>query len=331
MVKVDLFKGQKRIPFLIDDYYINIDGVMEDKDGKPTSINDLNAITGLSIDSISVLLAVTYQDFHWGPVYWKHLKALSVFDTPSVENIVLGIDNPVESLEYPGFYMIPYFSDYVINDIGVVLRKSTGATVTPSKGPLGYYTLRMRSDSGRTQNQLRHRIMCYAFKPYDHDVEDMDVNHKDGVPGKDSLDNLEWLTRSGNMFHAYEYGLRKDNKEVQVYDVNSQRVLIFGSCSSAGRFFGVTETTISNRAKTKGFKAYDGYQFRYHPNTEPWPEISESSDGAYLVEFPDKTVKRCGCKEAARLAGLTRTSLLRMIREGRCYGKTRNKVTRINT
>lgn len=328
MIDVELFHGQKPIPTICENIHITIDGKLFDSDTELT-LDQFNARTSLDVKDIAVLVAVTYQKFNWPPAYWKHLKALrSIPDVDTPESLVLAIDAPVESLEFPGFYMIPYFSNYVISPQGRLIRRLLNLEIQASEGSLGYRTYRMMGDDGGTQNQLRHRILCLTFKPYPAHVDDLDVNHKDGVPGNDSLDNLEWCTRSENMEHAYALGLRSDNKPVEMRDINTGKVFIFPSCSFAGRILKVTETTISNRAKTQGYKTYGGFQFRFHPNHDPWPEF-ENSQGKYLVEFPDGSNKRCDCDEAARLAGLTRTSLLRALREGRAYGTTRNKITRL--
>jgi len=187
----------------------------------------------------------------------------------------------------------------------------------------------MTSDDSHTSNQLRHRILCYAFKPYGHDVDQLDVNHKDGIPGNDALENLEWATRTENNLHAVEMGLRSDNKPVQVRHAKSKSVYVYASCSAAGRAIGVTETTVSNRAKTNGYKSYDGLQFRFHPDNTAWPEVQGDGSG-FQVEMLDGTRFLCGEREAAMYAGVTRTSLQRLLREGRVCGKTPNKITRVN-
>lgn len=329
MIKVECFSGKVRIPFLLEDFYVTFDGELSDKDGGPLTLSEFNNKTNLDVNSIEVLQAVAFQRFAWAPLYWSSLRALRTVDTvSSPENLVLGIETPTPSKEFPGFFLIPYFSDYVVSPCGRMIKRSSGRDVMASKGPLGYYTYRMTDDSNSTANRLRHRILCYAFKPYPANVMELDVNHIDGCPGSDNLDNLEWLTRSGNMEHAYQLGLRSDNIEVEIRDVNSKKVYIFASYSQAGRFIGVTETTISNRVKTNGYKSFNGYQFRKHPSTEPWPNI-EPEEGKYLVTFPDGVTKQCGSIETAQLAGLTRTSLMRSLREGRCYGKTQVKFTRL--
>lgn len=322
MVKVECFSGTIRIPFLIDMFSISYDGLLKDETDKEISLNVFNGRTKLDVVDVDVLLAIAFQRFSWPPAYWSQLRALrTVQDISSPENLVLGIVIPVPSKEFPGFYMIPYHSDYVISPCGRLIKRSNGREMVASQGPLGYYTYRMTDDSGNTANRLRHRILCYAFKPYPANVEELEVNHIDGCPGTDNLDNLEWVTRSENMNHAFSTGLRSDNIEVEVRDVESGRIHIFASYGQAGRFCNVTESTISNRVKTNGYKSFDGYQFRKHPNIEPWPEVGQD-DGRYIVTFPDGRTKQCGCVEAARLADLTRTSFLRAIREGRCYGKT---------
>lgn len=332
MNEIITFSGAVAIPYNHYGFTVSLDGVIYDREGRSVTLEEFNMLSGTDVIDISVLVAITYQNFKWAPQYWKHLRALPLIEqvrTP--ESMVLGIDGAVMSLEYPGFYLIPNFSNYLVSPDGWLIKKSTGATIEASRGSLGYYTYRMTNDQGVTQNHLRHRILCYAFKPYPAHVHTLDVNHINGKPGDDDLDNLEWATRSENMDHAYRTGLRNDNKPVEVRDVVADRVYIFDSCSSAGRFLKVTETTVSNRCSSNGYRAYSGYQFRFFPSTEPWPEIELADAGKFLVEFPDGTKKQCGAQEAARHVGLTRTSLLRALREGRNYGTNLNKVTRIES
>lgn len=329
MIKIELCEERKLIPFLTVPFELSFSGSLYHED-KNVDLSFFNKKTGLSVRDIETLLLVTFHRFNWGPSYWSQIKPLFQLNgSSSPENLLIGINEPVESLEYPGFYLIPYFSNYVVSPEGILIKKSTGDIIVASKGQLGYYTFRMTGDDGKTQNQLRHRILCYAFKPYPANVEELDVNHKNGIPGSDSLDNLEWVTRTENMVHAYAAGLRSDNKPVEVRDINQERIYIFESCSAAGRALEVTETTVSNRAKTNGYKAYNGFQFRFHPTPEPWPEINSES-GNFLVEFPDGKTKRCTSIEAARLVGVTRTSLMRLLREGRNQGTNENKVTKLS-
>ena len=325
------FNGNKRIPLVKENFYIALDGTLTtDLDWvHEVDLFAFRSITGINVKDINVLKTITYRGLNIPPVYWEWLEALPMIegvDTP--ESMTIAPTVSIESLECPGLYIIPNFSNYLISPHGLLYKRSNGEEIKASRGILGYYTYRMTNDAGHTQNQLRHRILCLTFKRYPANVDELDVNHIDGIPGNDNLSNLEWATRSENMIHAYDMGLRTDNRPVEILDTNTGRIYIYASCSQAAEAFKVTTATICNRTKTNGFKSFDGFQYRYYPSKDEWPVV-ESSGGKYLVEFPDGTTKSCGCIEAAALVGLTRTSLLRALREGRDSGTNANKVKRI--
>ena len=48
-----------------------------------------------------------------------------------------------------------------------------------------------------------HRLVAQAFLPN----EKEQVNHKDGNKLNNHVDNLQWVTQSENMKHAYDTGL----------------------------------------------------------------------------------------------------------------------------
>lgn len=282
---------------------------------------------GLNCD-IEVLTLMAFQYCHIPPVYWRMLVANFVDNERTPESGILVPKEPIESLEYRNYYIVPYFSNYVINRRGMLIKKSTGVFIQASKAATGYFTYRMTDDSNKTGNCLRHRILAITFHKYGVDVNTLDVNHLNGVPGSDDLDNIEWASRTRNIIHAYETGLRSDNIPVQIREVNLDKTYLFRSLSEAGDFLNITHNTVKNRIEKGPEIVYDGFQYRYHPATEPWPDVKNINIGKYLISVNNE-LKRCNAKEAARHMGLTRTSFLRAVRENRWVGKNSSKLINI--
>ena len=70
----------------------------------------------------------------------------------------------------------------------------------------GYLRTNLYSN-GQMFSKRVHRLVAEAFIPNPENKPD--VNHKDGNKRNNSVDNLEWVTRSENMLHAYSTGLNK--------------------------------------------------------------------------------------------------------------------------
>jgi len=60
----------------------------------------------------------------------------------------------------------------------------------------------------RNKHFLVHRLVVMAF----FGKSDLHVNHKNGIKTDNRLENLEYCTRSENMIHAYNIGLKKGLK-----------------------------------------------------------------------------------------------------------------------
>jgi hypothetical protein len=60
-------------------------------------------------------------------------------------------------------------------------------------------------NNGKLKGTLVHRLVAEAF--IGPQPTGMETNHKDGNPANNSASNLEWVTRSDNLRHAYSNGL----------------------------------------------------------------------------------------------------------------------------
>lgn len=88
--------------------------------------------------------------------------------------------------------------NYIVYENGRVYSKITKRFLNPTLSPSGYLTY---------SNNLGtvHRLVAKSF--ISEIPEGMVVNHKDGNKLNNSVDNLEIITHSENVIHAYRNGL----------------------------------------------------------------------------------------------------------------------------
>jgi hypothetical protein len=95
------------------------------------------------------------------------------------------------------------FDGYLVTDCGRVLSVASGRFLTP-RSVNGYHMVTLGGRGGR-QISI-HVLVASAFisaRP-----PGMVVNHKNGIRTDNALSNLEWVTQSENVTHAYRQGLR---------------------------------------------------------------------------------------------------------------------------
>ncbi|MBL7738438.1 MAG: NUMOD4 motif-containing HNH endonuclease [Chitinophagaceae bacterium] len=86
----------------------------------------------------------------------------------------------------------------------------------------GYLSIRLSRDS-KTATRFVHRLLAETF--IENPLELPFVNHKDGNKLNNALDNLEWVTHSQNMKHAYSMGLIKGKSKIPSILIKPDRVL----------------------------------------------------------------------------------------------------------
>lgn len=203
----------------------------------------------------------------------------------SIENLSYKFtDGPIESDVFPGYYHVPFYTDYLVNRSGEVIsmklfrRKgiSSHKKWTVSKPVIkknikgGYYCGRGRRDHDGVDGVSRHRFIALTFIPYEKDPLSLTVNHKDGIPGNDREDNLEWVTYSQNTLHAYQNNLYS-NKTVGIIYRNDKtgfekRYPTITSCAVENGF---TFGFIAARLARPNFYYTDGLRFK-HDNESKW-------------------------------------------------------------
>lgn len=96
---------------------------------------------------------------------------------------------------------VPGYENYAVSSTGKVLSRRRGRLLKPIHHHKGYLIVKL----GRPENAFGiHRLVAWAFIG---PQGEMTVNHIDGNKHNNSVQNLEYLTASDNVKHAYRTGL----------------------------------------------------------------------------------------------------------------------------
>jgi len=120
----------------------------------------------------------------------------------------------------------------------------------PTKTTTGYWKIELVKNKNRKSKKI-HRLIAIAFIP--NPEKKPNINHIDGNPLNNSLENIEWCTQKENVDHALRIGLRKlvkiPQKELEeLYLVNKNSLRMIGNT------YGLSATTVARRLEKLGIK-----------------------------------------------------------------------------
>lgn len=106
---------------------------------------------------------------------------------------------------------IPEFENYLIGEDGRVVNSRKGNTLTPSLNENGYLYVTLWKENKQYPRSV-HRLVAAAYLP--NPSNRPFVNHKDANRANPHRDNLEWVTQSENILHAYRLGTMTQKKKL---------------------------------------------------------------------------------------------------------------------
>ena len=93
---------------------------------------------------------------------------------------------------------IPGHEAYLVSSLGRFKNATTNRTLNPWKNRKGYFYVSLGS---KTKKEVHYFVAITFLGPRSQGKE---VNHKDGDKSNNCASNLEWVTRSQNVKHAFD-------------------------------------------------------------------------------------------------------------------------------
>lgn len=184
------------------------------------------------------------------------------------------IESPKECSAYPGFYHIPNFGQYVINQQGEVINLVTKRQLHPTN-IYGYFTYPLFDADGKRRFCKRSRLLCTTFKP--HPLADyLQIDHINCDKGDDRLENLEWVTSRENTQRAAEHDLCGKRFPIEVRDWESGQVIVHPTIASVMRTYGLTNAAVAYRLSCGDGRVFpEGKQYRYVGEKINWKNVED--------------------------------------------------------
>lgn len=100
------------------------------------------------------------------------------------------------------WYTIPRYPNYQINRLGEIRSKKSGRMLAPFDDGRGYLRVTLNGTNVKV-----HLLVADMFVPRPNTSANLVVNHKSGNKHDNRASQLEWVTQSENIAHAWKNGL----------------------------------------------------------------------------------------------------------------------------
>lgn len=194
---------------------------------------------------------------------------------------------------YPGYRYIPGASRYCINEEADVVTIKTGYFKKKAVMSTGYMGIVIDLDMGLGGSTTVHRCIALSWLDYPHNVDKLDVNHKDSDKLNNHLSNLEFASRRGNMLHAVENDQCCYNHRVLVRNALTKEVTEYFSIEECARQMRLDGETIRLRCNNGPTFLYPGcLQFKRVSDNRQWKHFDDPESVIKTLGFPRPVIAK---------------------------------------
>jgi hypothetical protein len=178
------------------------------------------------------------------------------------------------------------YSKYEISNIGRIRNKN--GLILKQGNNSGYCIINIFNDNGKRNKHYIHRLVATSFLELENNKPH--VNHKDGNKENNSVSNLEWVSPSDNIKHAYDNNLiKKYNVEIEQYTKEGVFVKLYSSLTEASKQNNMDTSSIAHVCKGRR-KTAGGFIWKYkNSKTEEIPVNSVP-----VKDFPNYLITEDG-------------------------------------
>lgn len=285
--------------------------------------------------SLGFLVCITHYRVHLPVEYWSRIIVKYIDGNKSnlfPSNLYYCFDSPIEVRCLKGFFYVPYYTQWCVNRNGDVADPITGRLRSkhiqkpPKNNPKnitgGYVSYYFNVRNDRFKFLARHRAIGLTFIEYATSPFLLVMNHKDGIPGHDVIENLEWVTKRDNMLHALRNGLMPNSTRKligrHIDDLNKE--IKFSSIVEAKILTGINEACVARRVvESPAIIRDDGWLFK-DANAE-WPlfhHVRKSKTGGHCVigknVFTGELIRFANIHQASELTGVNIGAIQKFIK-----------------
>lgn len=147
----------------------------------------------------------------------------------------------------------PLDTRYKVSNLGNI-KGARGTILKPFFGGKYLYV-----SLGKGNKKLIHRLVLITFNPVEN-MDNLQVNHKDGNPTNNKLDNLEWVTPSENIKHSYDIlnrkpayynAIKSHEKAVYSMDIDTKEKKYFESQTDCAYYYNCDKSNLTKYIDTE--------------------------------------------------------------------------------